>query len=119
MTTVKFTKAIDQNANTLSSVQVDTSVYVGTGSAGVPTVKVGAQASRYVMEGVQTAVTVDVVLDTNNASPGDEIELVRGTGVAWGTSIIQVVNATTGGTVVSTSSGMPSVKARFDGVRWR
>lgn len=106
---------MEQNTNTLAGVQVDTAVYVGTGAAGVPTIRVGKEAPVYVLEGVSTAVTVNVILDTFNASHGDKITVRWGT-AAIGTSILQLVNATTGGTVVSVTSAVPAVTAVFNGV---
>lgn len=111
---------VEQNANTIAGVQTDTAVYVGTGAAGVPFIRVGREAPVYILEGVQTAVTVNIVAETVNARAGDRITLRRGTGAA-STSILQVVNATTGGTVVTTSSGSGQleVAVTFNGVAWK
>lgn len=119
MATVKTVSVTEQNANTIAGVQVDTAVYVGTGAAGVPSLKWGREAPVYEMTGTQTAVTLNIVLDTANAYQGAQFNIRGGTGVAFGTSIVQIVNATTGGTVVSTSSGVKNIFATFDGTQWR
>lgn len=109
---------VEQNVNTIAGVEVNTAVFVGTGAAGVPVIQVGLNAPVYVLEGVQTAVTVNVVARTVNAKAGDEIVVRIGT-AAGGTSVIQVVNATTGGVVVATSSGARDTRVTFDGIRWK
>ena len=116
----KACSVTEQNVNTISGVQVDTAVYVGTGAAGVPFIRVGRDAPVYVLEGVQTAVVVNIVAETVNAKAGDRITIRRGTGAA-STSILQVVNATTGGVVVTTSSGSNQleVAVTFNGVVWK
>lgn len=115
MASIKTVSVVEQNVNTLSSFQVDTAVYVGTGAAGVPFIKVGREAPVYILEGVQTAVVVNVVAEIANAYHGATFNLRRGTG-AGSTSVIQVVNSTTGGTVVSTSSGAKDIFITFNGV---
>ena len=114
----------EQNANQLAGVQVDTSVYVGTGVGGVPTLRVGREAPVYVIEGVQTAAVVDIILETANAYAGASFNIRLGTG-ASGTSTIRLINATTGGTVVSTATGgnvlgnQKNLIATFNGVAWK
>lgn len=115
MTVLRKCTVLEQNANIIAGVQVDTAVYVGTGAGNVPTIRVGREAPVYVLEGVSTAVAVNVILDTVNASHGDKITVRWGT-AAMGTSILSLVNATTGGTVVSTSSNVPAVTVVFNGV---
>ena len=115
MTTIKNTSIVEQNANMLGGFQVDTSIYVGTGIAGVPSLRVGRDAPVYILEGVQTAVTVNLVAETFNAYSGATFNIRRGT-AAGSTSILQIVNATTGGTVVSTSSGVKDITITFNGV---
>jgi hypothetical protein len=119
MASVKVPQVVEQSANMLGGVQVDTNVYVGTGLAGVPTLKVGYTPPTYVFEGTQTAVTLNIVFSTANAAPGDSFILRAGTGNPFGTSVISLVNASTGGTVFSTSSGKPLLKATFNGAQWK
>jgi len=115
---------MEQNVNTIAGVQVDTAIYVGTGIAGVPTLRVGREAPVYVFNSVQTAAIVDVILDTKNAYAGASFNLRFGTG-ATGTSTIRLVNASTGGTVISSSTAgvAPTSEhnlfATFDGVAWK
>jgi hypothetical protein len=119
MATVKLQSATEQNANTIAGVQIDTAVYVGTGLAGVPILRVGRDAPVYVLGGVQTAVTVNIVAEVVNAYHGAQFTIRRGTG-AGSTSVLQVVNAATGGAVVATSSGVQrDTVITFNGAAWR
>ena len=121
MATVRFVSVTEQNANTIAGMQVDTAVYVGTGAAGVVTLRMGRTAPSYVLQGTQTAVTLGVVLETENAVHGDQIILKAGTGNPLGTSILSVRSGGTGGTVIATASGAPAANQiyTFDGVIWR
>lgn len=119
MATVKLQSASQQNASTLAGVQIDTAVYVGTGLAGVPILRVGQNPPVYVLEGVQTAVVVNIVAETINAYQGAQFTIRRGTG-AGSTSVLQVVNAATGGVVVATSSGVQrDTIITFNGAQWK
>lgn len=120
MANLKATTIMQQNPNTIAGIQVDTAVYVGTGLAGTIPIQVGREAPVYRLDGVQTAAVMDVILDTMNAYKGATFELRFGTG-ASGTSTVRLLNATTGGTVVSTSTSnvKASLFATFDGTTWR
>ena len=105
MASIKLPSYTEQNANMLAQVQSDTAVYVGTGVAGVITLRWGREAPEYVIDGVQTAVALGVVLDTFNATHGAQVILKGGTGVGFGTSIVTVRNGSTSGAVLATASG--------------
>ena len=128
MATVRATTVVDQNTATLAGVQVDTAVYVGTGTAAAPSgvipYKVGVNAPVYVIAGIQTAAVVDVVLDTNNAYAGASADFRFGTAMT-GTSTIRLRNATTAGTIlaITTAGQSPgsehNLLATFDGTAWQ
>src|SRR3990167_8137707 len=120
MATVKATHVVEQNANMLNGVQVDTAVYVGTGATS-PIIQVGRNPSVYVLEGTQTAVTVAVVAGLINAYRGAKATLRIGTGSVMGTSIVSIVNGSHGGATVTTiTSGVGRESTvTFDGVAWK
>jgi hypothetical protein len=121
MATVKLTQVQEQNSATIAGMQLDTAVYVGTGLTGVVTLRMGRTAPVYVIQGTQTAVTLGVVLETENARQGDEIYVKAGTGACFGTSVLSVRSGGTAGTVISTASGAAAANQcyGFDGVAWR
>ena len=119
MATVKIVSVQEQNANSLGGVMTDTAVYVGTGAAGVPTLRWGREPPVYQLTGTQTAVTLNIVVETLNAVQGATFDIRRGTGATIGTSVVQIVNATTGGAVISTSSGGRDLFVTFNGVAWQ
>ncbi len=128
MTTVRATTVVDQNAATLVGVEVDTAIYVGTGTAAAPSgvipYKWGKNAPVYVIAGVQTAAIVDVVLDVNNAYAGVTADFRFSTAMT-GTSTIRLRNATTAGTIlaITTAGQSPgsehNLLATFDGTAWQ
>ena len=119
MATVKINQVMEQNSDMIAGVQVDTSIYVGTGATN-PIIQVGRNPPVYVLEGVQTAVTVNIVAGLINASQGDRICVKIGTGAA-GTSAFRLLNGSFSGAVVSApSSGVArEINAVFDGVAWK
>ena len=119
MATVKSFSVVEQNASTLSGVQVDTAVFIGTG-ASCPVIQVGRDAPVYVLEGTQTAVTVNVVAGLINAYQGARINVKIGTGAA-GTSAFQIVNGSHAGVVVSAIASGVGREANvvFNGVQWK
>ena len=124
MTAVKLVSYTEQNANTLAGVQVDTAVYVGTGSAaaGMPVIKVGVNPPVYILEGTQTAVSVKVCMSNENAYHGAKQRIVIGTGAAT-TSIVSIVTGSQAGpTIYTITSGVGrDANVVFDGVAqtWR
>lgn len=124
MANLKYNSIREQNANTLAGVQVDTAVYVGTGSAatGMPVIRVGREAPLYIMEGTQTAVTVRVCMDNINAYHGARQTIRIGTGAAT-TSIVSIVTGSQAGpTIYTITSGVGrEATVVFDGVAqvWR
>lgn len=119
MATVRSVSVQEQNANAMAGVQVDTAVFIGTGSTN-PVIQVGRDAPVYVLEGVQTAVTVNVVAGLINAYQGARITVKIGTGAA-GTSAFILRNGSFSGAIVSApSSGVArEINAVFDGVQWK
>lgn len=124
MAAVKLVSYAEQNANTIAGVQVDTAIYVGTGSGatGMPVLKVGVNPPTYVMEGTQTAVSVKVCMSNENAYHGAKQRIVIGTGAAT-TSIVSVVTGSQAGPTIRTISSGVGVDAvvTFDGIAntWR
>lgn len=111
----------EQNPNTIAGVQVDTAIYVGTGyPTGTPLLKWGVTPSRYIVNSLQTAVVVDVLLDTLNAQEGATFVIERGTGFATSTSAYRIRNGGTAGTILSSGSGTALSIGRytFDGTQW-
>ena len=120
---------MEQNANMVAGVQIDTAIYVGTGTAAAPSgvigpLRVGREAPVYILNSIQTAAAVEIILDTVNAYAGASISVRFGTGCT-GTSTMRLVNATTGGTVISSSTAgqapvaVQGFSATFDGAAWR
>lgn len=121
MATVKATVVKAQNADTLSGVEVATTLI---GSAGVR-ISMGYTGGCYVVAGTQTSSLSPVILDLNNASPGDQITVKKYTTAVIGTGASQVVvvsgsaaGAIVGAFQVGTASPN-EVTAVFDGVQWR
>ena len=121
MAIVKACTVKDQNANTLSGVQVDTALI---GSAGTR-ISVGYTGGMYVVAGTQTSSLAPVILDLNNASPGDTITVKKYTTAVIGTGAAQivVVSGSAAGAVVGAfqvgTASPNQVTAVFDGVQWR
>ena len=123
MALLKTCTVQEQTPNMFAQVQVDTAIYgtSGTGSVGI---RFGRDAPTYVVAGIQTSAIHTVVLDVFNASHGNAFLVRRGTSANTGTSVINVVNGTFGGTVLSilnpgtgTNAGLASeVSAIFNGV---
>src|SRR3990167_1962453 len=120
MATVKATHVVEQNSNMLNGVQVDTTVYIGTGATS-PIIQVGKNPNVYVLEGTQTAVAVAVVAGLINAYRGAQITVRLGTGSVAGTGIVSIVNGSHGGATVATiTSGVGrEATVTFDGVAWK
>ena len=124
MALLKACTVLEQNANTQAGYQIDTSIYVGTGLAGIIPIRVNREAPVYIIQGTQTAAVVDVVLDTVNAYAGACINVRFGTN-SVGTSTIRLLNATTGGTVIAqtTANVAPNSEhnlfATYDGTSWK
>ena len=127
MAAVKLCQIQEQNSPSIAGgIQVDTAVYVGTGAAGVPSLRYGREAPTYVIEGIQTAVSVDILLDTFNASNGNRFKVMIGTG-AFSTSSYVVRSGGTAGSVVARFGGtaVPTLprgaELVFDGItmNWR
>jgi hypothetical protein len=122
MATVKNgAQVTDQNANTLSGVQVDTALI---GSAGVVIAK-GYTGGMYVVAGTQTSSLSPVILSLQNAFPGDRITVKKYTTAVIGTGASQVVvvSGSAAGAVVGAfqigTAAPNQVDAVFDGVQWR
>ena len=124
MATVKLVSYEEQNANIIAGVQVDTAVYVGTGSGatGMPVIRVGREAPVYILEGTQTAVGVKVCMDNVNAYHGARQTIKIGTGAAT-TSIVSIVTGSQAGpTIYTITSGVGrDANVVYDGVAqtWR
>jgi|SRR3990167_347594 len=124
MATVKLVSYEEQNANRIAGVQVDTAIYVGTGSGatGMPVLKVGVNPPVYILEGVQTAVGVKVCMSNENAYHGATQRIVIGTGAAT-TSIVSVVTGSQAGPTINTITSGVGREANvvYDGIAqaWR
>ena len=121
---LRYPSIQEQNANTLAGVQVDTAVYVGTGSAsaGMPVLRYGREAPVYILEGTQTAASVKVCMDNINATHGATMKVIVGTGAVT-TSIVSIVTGSQAGPTIRTISSGVGQEATvvFDGVAkvWR
>lgn len=126
MATLKATTVVEQNANTMAGAQVTSATYVGTNITADLTIRVGRTAPLVQIVGTQTASTVYVALDTNNAYHGAQVCLKRLMGTP-GTSVISVFSGLVGtGYAVSTAiytgtGGALNLTFGFDGVaqEWR
>lgn len=121
MAKVSATTVVDQNANTLPWVQVDTNLI---GSAGTR-ISAGYMGGMYVVAGTQTSSLSPVILDLNNAQPGAQIVVKKYSTAVIGTGASQVIvvsgsaaGAQVGAFQVGTG-GQNQVVAQFDGVQWR
>ena len=116
---VKLQYLVETNPNMVAGVQVDTAVYVGTGSAaaGMPVLVVGRNPPVYILEGTQTAAVVRVCMSNENAYHGAKQIIRIGTGAAT-TSIVSVVTGSQAGPVVNTITSGVGREATivFDGV---
>jgi hypothetical protein len=121
MATVKVTQVTDQNANTLSGVEVATTLI---GSAGV-TIGKGYTGGVYIVAGTQTSSLSPVILSLGNASPGDQIVVKKYTTAVIGTGAAQVgvYSGSAAGALVGAfqigTAAPNQVTAAFDGVQWR
>lgn len=121
MATVKATKVVDQNANTLSGVEVATALI---SSAGV-TIANGYNGPTYVVAGTQTASLSPVILSLNNVAAGDTFVVKKYTTAVIGTGASQVVvvSGSSAGAIVGAfqvgTAAPNQVTAVFDGVQWR
>ena len=123
MGTLRACTVIEQNANTLAGIQVDTALF-GSAVAGA-TIRQGREAPVYVLAGTQTSSLAVVVLDLVNAAAGDQ-QIVKkiGTGViGTGLAQIDVRSGSASGAIVGslgTAAGTSDeVIGTFDGVIWR
>ena len=123
MTQLRKAIVTEQNANTLTGVQVDATVI---GSAGI-TVKYGKAAPVYILTGTQTSSLAPVILSLDNAHSGATIIVKKYTTAVLGTgaSQIHVVSGSAAGAIVGAfqvGTAAPNlVTAVFDGVAkvWR
>lgn len=121
MATVKMTTVVDQNANTLSGVQVDTNLISSAGT----TISVGYTGQMYVVAGTQTSSLSPVILALTNVPVGARIVIKKYTTAVIGTgaSQVQVVSGSAAGAVVGAfqigTAAPNQVEAVFDGVQWR
>ena len=121
MAKVSATVVTEQNSKTLDGVEVATALI---GSAGVRIAN-GYTGGMYVVAGTQTSSLAPVILDVNNASPGDMFTVKKYTTAVIGTGASQVVvvNSSAAGAVVGAfqaGTAVPNeVTAVFDGVQWR
>lgn len=121
---IRATVVLEQNANTIAQVQVDTNVYA-TAGAGSVVIRSGREAKVYIMAGTQTASLTQVVLELANAAAGDIMTVKKYTTAVLGTgaSQIQIISGSGAGPVIGAiqvGTATPYfVDAYFDGVQWR
>ena len=121
MAKVGATVVVDQNANTLSGVQVATALI---GSAGV-TIAAGYSGGCYIVAGTQTSSLAPVILSLANVSPGDRITVKKYTTAVIGTGAaqVQVISGSAAGAIVGAfqvgTAAPNQVDAVFDGEQWR
>lgn len=125
MATLKACTIIEQNANTIAGVQVDSATYAGTNITADITLRVGRNAPFYQIVGTQTASRISVALDTVNAYHGAQVVITRDT-LSVGTSLVDIYSggpgtgyATT--TAIHSGTGVAKFVSAFDGVAqvWR
>ena len=124
MTTMRANTVVEQNLNTLQTINVDTAIYA-TAAAGSVIIRRGRDyMEEYVVAGVQTSSLHQVVLDRFNAAAGDQVTIRRGTSANTGTSIIGVYDGSASGqlllqlTTNATQLGGEG-SAVFNGVAWQ
>lgn len=121
MTISRAVTVMEQNANTLAGVQIDTALI---GSAGV-TYTMGRNAPVIIVAGTQTSSLSPVILDLYNARAGDVMVIKKYTTAVIGTGAaqVQVVSGSAAGAVIGAfqvgTNSPNQVSAFFDGVAWR
>lgn len=125
MATLKTCTVVEQNAQTIAGVQVDSATYAGTNITADITIRVGRNAPQYQIVGTQTASRISVALDTANAYHGAQVVITRDT-LTVGTSVVDIYSGAVGTgfattTAIHSGTGIVKFNAAFDGVAqvWR
>lgn len=115
----------EQNVNTLAGCQVTSATYVGTNTTADLTLRIGRTAPLVQIVGTQTASTVYIALDTDNATHGAQVVLSR-IMASPGTSVLNLYSGLAGTgfgatAPILTGTGNVTLVAAFDGVAgvWR